>query len=133
MMKLMLVGKAIMKTTDDLVEDVIDEVLSKSARMKRSRLLKVKSFQIARKRKLAMKKKASPEKLKVRALKKARELITKKILKNRKKSDLSLSSREQLEKRLSKKKAVIKRIAKKILPKVRSAETQRIAKLGQKG
>ena len=50
-----------MKTTDDLVEDVIDEVLSKSARMKRSRLLKVKSFQIARKRKLAMKKKASPE------------------------------------------------------------------------
>ena len=82
MIMLIRIGKAIMKTTDDLVEDVIDEVLSKSARLKRSRLLKVKSFQIARKRKLAMKKKASPEKLKVRALKKARELITKKILKN---------------------------------------------------
>jgi hypothetical protein len=111
------------------IEDFLDEVMSKSARMKKSRLMKTKGKQIARKREIAMKRKADPEKLKVRAVKKARELITKKILKDKSKSDLSISGKEALEKKLSKKTAVIKRIAKKLLPKVKQAEAERIAKL----
>tara|TARA_B110001454_G_scaffold146145_1_gene135654 strand:- start:379 stop:738 length:360 start_codon:yes stop_codon:yes gene_type:complete len=111
------------------IKDFLDEVMSKSARMKKSRLMKVKGKQIARKRKIAMKRKADPEKLKIRALKKARELITKKILKDRSKSDLSISGKEALEKKLSKKTAVIQKIAKKLLPKVKKAETERLAKL----
>ena len=125
-------GKVIMKTIDEMFESSLDELLSKAARMKRSRVLRAKGKQIARKRKLALKRKATPEKLKARAMKKARELIAKRILKDRKKGELSLAGKEALEKKLSTKKAVIKRIAKRILPKVRSAEAERLKKRGEK-
>ena len=117
-----------MKKIDDMIDDVLDEIMTKMARMKRSRMMKVKGKQIARKRKLAMKRKADPEKLKKRAMKKARDIVAKKILKDKDKSDLSLAGRETLEKKLTKKKAVIAKIAKKILPKIRSAENERLAK-----
>ena len=120
-----------MKQIDDMINNVLDEIMSKSARMKRSRMMKTKGKQIARKRKIAMKRRATPEKLKSRAMKKARDIITKKILKDRKKSELSIAGREALEKKLNKKKTVIKRIAKKILPKVRGAESERIKKRGE--
>ena len=128
MMKQMQSGKVIMKKIDDMINDVLDEIMSKMARMKKARMMKVKGKQIARKRKLAMKRKADPEKLKKRAMKKARDILAKKILKDKDKSDLSLAGRETLEKKLAKKKAVIAKIAKKILPKIRSAENERLAK-----
>jgi len=121
-----------MKQIDDMIDNILDEVMSKSTRMKKSRMMKSKGKQIARKRKIALKRRATPEKLKSRALKKARDIITKRILKDRKKSELSISGRERLEKRLDKKKTVIKRIAKKILPKVRGAEAERLKKRGDK-
>jgi hypothetical protein len=121
-----------MKTIDDMINEVLDEVMTKMARMKRSRMMKTKGKQIARKRKIAMKRKANPEKLKQRAMKKARDIVAKKILKDKDKSDLSLAAKETLEKRLEKKKAVIAKIAKKILPKVRSAENERLAKRREK-
>ena len=117
-----------MKNVDDMINDVLDEVMNKMARMKRSRMMKTKGKQIARKRKIAMKRKANPEKLKQRAMKKARDIVAKKILKDKDKSDLSLAAKETLEKRLDKKKAVIAKIAKRILPKVRKAENERLAK-----
>ena len=120
-------GKGIMKK----IEVWFSEVMSKAARMKMSRKMKQKSKQIAKKRAISMKRKADPAKLKSRALKKARDIIAKKILKDKDKSDLSLAGRETLEKKLAKKKAVIAKIAKKILPKIRSAENERLAK--QKG
>ena len=117
-----------MKKIDDMINDVLDEIMTKMARMKRARMMKVKGKQIARKRKLAMKRKANPEKLKKRAMKKARDIVAKKLLKDKDKSDLSISGKENLEKRLAKKKLVIAKIAKKILPKIRSAENERLAK-----
>ena len=117
-----------MKKIDDMINDVLDEIMTKMARMKRARMMKVKGKQIARKRKIAMKRKANPEKLKKRAMKKARDMVTKKLLKDKDKSDLSISGKENLEKRLAKKKLVIAKIAKKILPKIRSAENERLAK-----
>ena len=120
-----------MKKIDDMIDDVLDEVMSKMVRMKKARMMKVKGKQIARKRKIAMKRKATPEKLKTRAVKKARDIITKKILKDKSKSSLSIAGREKLEKKLKKKQAVIKRIAKKMLPKVRSAEAERLKKRGE--
>ena len=131
-MKLTENGKVIMKKIDELIMDVIDEVLSKSARMKKARIMKSKGKMIARKRKLAMKRKADPAKLKTRAMKKARDIVAKKILKDKSKSDLSLAGRERLEKRLAKKKGIIAKIAKKILPKVRKAENERLAKKKEK-
>jgi hypothetical protein len=121
-----------MKNIDDMINDVLDEVMNKMARMKRSRMMKTKGKQIARKRKIAMKRKANPAKLKTRAMKKARDIVAKKILKDKDKSDLSLAAKETLEKRLEKKKAVIAKIAKRILPKVRSAENERLAKRREK-
>ena len=117
-----------MKKIDDMIDDVLDEIMTKMARMKRARMMKVKGKQIARKRKLAMKRKANPEKLKKRAMKKARDIVAKKLLKDKDKSDLSISGKENLEKRLAKKKLVIAKIAKRILPKVRKAENERLAK-----
>ena len=43
-----------------MFESSLDELLSKAARMKRSRVLRAKGKQIARKRKLALKRKATP-------------------------------------------------------------------------
>ena len=117
-----------MKKIDDMINDVLDEIMSKMVRMKKARMMKVKGKQIARKRKIAMKRKANPEKLKKRAMKKARDIVAKKLLKDRSKSDLSISGKENLEKRLEKKKAVIAKIAKRILPIVRKAENERLAK-----
>ena len=121
-------GRGTMEKIDDMIDDVLDEIMTKMARMKRARMMKVKGKQIARKRKLAMKRKANPEKLKKRAMKKARDIVTKKLLKDKDKSDLSISGKENLEKRLAKKKLVIAKIAKRILPKVRKAENERLAK-----
>ena len=117
-----------MKKIDDMINDVLDEIMSKMVRMKKARMMKVKGKQIARKRKIAMKRKANPAKLKTRAMKKARDIVAKKLLKDKNKSDLSIAGKENLEKRLVKKKAVIAKIAKRILPQVRKAENERLAK-----
>jgi len=109
-----------------------DEALSKAARMKKSRLMKMKGKMIARKREISMKKKASPEKIKKRAMKKARDILTIKILKDRSKSDLSISGKEGLEKKLNAKTAIIKKIAKKLIPQIKKAETERLAKMKEK-
>ena len=132
MMKQMQSGKVTMKKIDDMINDVLDEVMSKATRMKKSRMMKVKGKQIARKRKIAMKRKANPEKLKKRAMKKARDIVAKKILKDRSKSDLSISGKEGLEKKLNAKTAIIKKIAKKIIPQIKKAETERLAKMKEK-
>ncbi len=117
-----------MKKIDDMINNVLDEIMSKMVRMKKARMMKVKGKQIARKRKIAMKRKANPAKLKTRAMKKARDIVAKKLLKDKNKSDLSIAGKENLEKRLVKKKAVIAKIAKRILPQVRKAENERLAK-----
>ena len=117
-----------MKKIDDMIDNVLDEIMSKMVRMKKARMMKVKGKQIARKRKIAMKRKANPAKLKTRAMKKARDIVAKKLLKDKNKSDLSIAGKENLEKRLVKKKAVIAKIAKRILPQVRKAENERLAK-----
>ena len=111
---------------DNLEKQV--EAMSLAQRNKRARMMKAKGKMIARKRALAMKRKASPEKMKKRAQKKARDVIANKILKGKSKSDLSQSGKEALEKKLNKKKAIIKKIAKKILPAMKKAEAERMAK-----
>ena len=105
-----------------------DEAMSKATRMKMSMKMKAKSGMIARKRAISMKKRASPEKILKRATKQARDLLTKKILKDRSKADLSISGKENLEKKLNQKKAIIKKIAKKLIPKIKKAEAARLAK-----
>ena len=107
----------------------MDEALTPAQRLKRSRVMKQKSKIIQRKRAIAMKKRAPSEVIQKRALKKARDILSKKILNNKSKSELGYGELENLEKKLGKKKAVIKKIAKKLLPHLKKAEQERIAKL----
>ena len=107
----------------------MDETLTPAQRIKRSRVMRQKSKVIQRKRVIAMKKRAPSEVIQKRALKKARDILTKKILNNKSKSELGYGELENLEKKLGKKKAVIKKIAKKMLPVLKQAEKDRIEKL----
>ena len=106
----------------------MEEALTLQQRIKRSRIMKVKSKIIARKRKIAMRKRASPDKIKKRANKAARKIIQDNILKDREKDELSYTSRDRLEKMVDKKQPLIKRIAKKLLPAMRKKEAERLQK-----
>ena len=110
----------------------MDEVLSIAARKKLARTMKMKGKMIARKRAIAMNRKASPEKLKTRAQKKAVDFIAQKILKGKNRSELGQAGKEALEKKLKKKQSIIKKIAKKLLPQIKKAESERMAKKGDK-
>ena len=99
-----------------------NEALTLSQRQKRKAAFRKNKAKIMIARKKAAKKMASPEKIKARAEKQARNLIIKKILKNKGKADLSFSGRQDLEKKVAKKKAVIKKIAKRLIPQVKKAD-----------
>lgn len=86
---------------------------------------------IAMKRKIAMKKKATPEKLKTRALKQARDVVRAKFVKGKSYDELSYAEKIQLDKKVETKQALIKKIAKKLLPKIKKAEAERIKKVAQ--
>ncbi len=109
-----------MKSFKEFVD--ANEALTISQRQKRKASFRKNKAKIMIARKKAAKKMASPEKLKSRAEKQARNLIIKKILKNKNKNDLSFAARGDLEKKVAKKSAAIKKIAKKLLPMVKKAD-----------
>lgn len=113
-------------------DDIISE-LNAAQRRKKSLILKktAKKRELSRKRN--EKKKKSPEKLKQLARKQARNILKKKILKKRKWEDLSFAERDQIDKKLAQKGAVIAKIAKKILPKVKQAEQERLKRVRSGG
>ena len=116
----------------DISEESVDfsEAMSLQHRMKMKAAFRKNKAKIALGKKKAAKKLASPEKLKAKATKAARELLIKKILKNKKKSDLSFSARAGIEKKLANKKGAIAKIAKKLLPGIKKKDR---AKLKSKG
>ena len=104
----------------------MDEALTVAQRLKRSRIMRAKAGIIAKKREMTLRKQASPEKLKQRALKKAKGIIKAKITRGKNFNDLSFSERERIEKILKKKSGAVKKIAKKLLPVVKANEKQRL-------
>ncbi len=108
--------------------DDVDEALTMAQRLKMKATMKKNKGKIKLGRKRAAKKLASPEKLKGKSMKKARDILTKKLLKGKSKNDLSFAGRQSLEKKLDKKKAVIKKIAKKMLPAVKKADKAKLQK-----
>ena len=109
-------------------EEALQEVMSIQQRMKLKQSMRRNKAKIAMGRKRAARKMASAEVLKGRAQKQAKNLIIKKILKNKDKSDLSYGSRAALEKMVAKRKGAIDRIAKKLLPKVRQKDRTKLQK-----
>ena len=110
----------------------MDEALTPKQRIQRKILMKKLGPKLAKKRAIAMKKKAPTEVIQKRAMKKARDILTKKILNNKARHELGMGELEQLDKKLDKKKAAIKKIAKKMLPHLKKAEKDRIEKLRSK-
>jgi len=111
---------------------VLEKPLTPQQRRKRGRIMKRLGKKIARKRKIALKKKASKEKIEKRAAKQAKEILRSKILKNKKYDDLPFSARLQVDKKLDQKKALLKRITKKLIPIVRKKELQRLQSKNEK-
>jgi hypothetical protein len=105
-----------------------DEAMTMAQRMKMKAAFKKNKGKIALGKKKAAKKLASPEKLKARAKKQARDIIIKKILKGKSKGDLGFAARTDLEKKVDKKKGAINKIAKKILPAVKKADKLKLKK-----
>lgn len=105
----------------------VDEAMTNMQRQKAKQTFRKNKAKIALGKKKAAKKIASPEQLQKRADKAARNILIKKITKDKDKSDLSFAQRSNIEKQLDKKKAAIKKIAKKLLPKLRIADREKKA------
>jgi nicotinamide mononucleotide adenylyltransferase len=112
-----------------VIAEVLDEApLTVQQRRQRARTMKRYASRIARARERAAKRKASPEKLKVRARRKAREVLRKRFLQNRQYDELTPTEKIQIDKRLQRiPDSTINRIATRQLPAVRKAEIERLA------
>jgi len=107
-----------------------EKPLTPSQRVARSRQMKRIMPKIKKKREIAMRKKASSAQLKMRAQKKATDIIRKKFIPDGQDyASMSFAQKIQLDKKVEKKKAAIKKIAKKLMPKIKRAEADRIEKL----
>jgi len=116
------------KFTDFFREAEANEVASMATRMKMKASMRKNKAKIALGRKKAAKKLASPEQLKQRAIKQAKNFLIKKMLKDKSKGDLGMSGRKELEKKLAKKKGAIAKIAKKMLPMVKAKDRAKLKK-----
>ena len=120
-----------MKLMEDFEEETLEEKvnpLTFAQRLKRSMVMKRYQGKIAAARKRAMNRRASPEKLRDRARKKALALLRARLSKSREYGDMSASEKLALDQRLSRiPQAVINRIAVKQLPIVKKTEMERFA------
>ena len=115
--------------TDSLTNSPLDEVLDFTARRKRARQARKLKTKLARARKIAQRRMAPQAKLEVRAQRAARGIIKKRLAARRGTpySELSVAEKINVDKRAAKKVELIKKIAKRLLPKVRRAEMERLA------
>jgi len=119
------------RKTDDTSGDLVasnemDEALTQAQRQKMKMAMRKNKAKIALGQKKARKKLASKETLQKRAEKQARNILIKKITKDKDKADLSYAARASIEKRLEKKGAAIKKIAKKLLPKIKQQDRDKL-------
>jgi hypothetical protein len=107
---------------------LIEKPLTPQQRIQRGRVMKRLAPKLAMKRKIAAKKKASPDKLKKRAQVKARDIVRAKFLKDKDYNSLSYAEKLSIDKKVESKKALLKKIAKKLLPQIKKAEAERLEK-----
>jgi|TARA_Y100000361_G_C11089036_1_gene305430 hypothetical protein len=105
---------------------VTNEAMTMATRMKMKAAFRKNKVKIAIGRKKAAKKLASPEKLKQRAQKQARNILINKLLKNRNKKELTYAQRQALEVQMAKKQGAVLKIAKKLLPAVKKADREKV-------
>ena len=103
-----------------------EEAMTAQQRQKAKATFRKNKAKIMLGRKKAAKKLASPAKLQGKAEKQARTLLIKKMTKGKGKDELSFAQRAAIEKKLDKKKGAIKKIAKKLLPKIKAADREKL-------
>jgi len=105
-------------------------VLNLMQRKKRARTMKRLAHKLRRIRKMKLKRMASKENIEKRANKAAIQAIRKKVAGKRGEDYKSLeaSQKMSIDKLVEKKKDLIKRMAKRLLPKIRAKERERLKK-----
>lgn len=107
-----------------------EKKLSIATRRKLARVAKRTAKKRQLKRKLMAKRPKTGERLKKAAQKAAKNALVKKMTGGKSYSDLSITQKQTLDNKL--KPAIIARVAKKMLPKVRAKEKERLKKMRQK-
>lgn len=108
----------------------LDEVLDTSQRLKRKQAFVRRRARISLARKLQSKRLATPERLKARAKLRAKSLLIKRLFQGRTRSEIPLSQRAQVDRKLQMMKGSIKRISTKLLRRVKQDDIAR--KTGRK-
>ena len=106
----------------------LGEAMSIAARKKMARKSKSKLKRGMKKRIRKMKKKRSNDDLQKAALRKAKTLLMQKMLK-KSPADMSMMDKMKFSKMLAKKPGKLQKVAKKILPKLKQAESDRVKKM----
>ena len=114
------------------MKNTVDEALDIAARRKLGQRMKRTAKRMARIRKRHEKRQAGKEKIEKRSKKAAIKAIKDKLTKGRT-AQLSPQQKIGLEKKLAKRKPFIARLAKKLLPKTRAKEKERLKRVRSRG
>ena len=123
-------AKEIYDIVRDVITEELDEVMTHQQRLARGRQMKRLAPKLARLRKIKRKRKADAATLQKRAAKAAIQAVRKKLAGERGKNYKALSPSEKItiDKMVQKKQALVQKLAKKLLPKVRQSEAERVKK-----
>lgn len=122
------------RTEMGISEDMsIEEALTVQQRLKRRAIAKRIKSKLKLGRRRAKFKMANKEKLTTRSRKKARQLLRNRLAGSlgQQYKELPFAAKQQVDKKLDKKKALIGRLARRLLPKVKKAEMERLAQVRQ--
>lgn len=111
-------------TQEELVQ--LDEVIDTRSRLKKAQSLRRNKAKIAIGRKRAAKRLATMDKIKKRAVGRARRRLISRLTQGRGKDKLSYGGRQQLEKRLARMKGGIARLAVKLVRQVRQDDIKKL-------
>lgn len=112
-------------------ELVLDEAISNTERIRKGQKLKSRKALMALARKVKLKRASSTDVLTRRSKVSARSLMYKKLLKGRRKSQLSASEKNAIESRVSKLLAMNKNLPARLMPKVKQLERSRLQRAGK--
>jgi hypothetical protein len=109
-------------------EDMIIEDISAKERIKRGQRIKSRKVLLALARKVKLKRSAPLSTLTNRSKTDARRMIMKKMLKGRKKKNLSAAEKNSIEARTAMTMTMMKNLPAKMLPKIRQLQRDRLVK-----
>ena len=110
------------------IANSINEAMSIAARRKLARKGKSRLKRASKKRLLKMKRKRSNDDLQKASIRKAKTILMQKMMKKAP-ADMTMVDKMKFSQKIEKKPGKIQKIAKKILPKLKQAETERVRKM----